>query len=106
MNSNKFKLQWTGYGLCAIVEVLTGISAAANFATKIRKWSLDGSSSAEANLGQVFIAVDPKCFAPDFEGRLTELNDILRNLPTVTSAVFHLFSYKIIITLTLLTLTH
>lgn len=94
MNSHKFKLQWTGYGLCAIVEVLTGISAAANFKTKIRKWSLDGSSNVEANLGQVFIAVDPKCFAPDFEGRLTELNDILRNLPTVSWNIIRFFLLK------------
>lgn len=76
-------IKLTGYGLCTMVETLTGILSGAHFATQVRKWSLDGSNSAEANLGQVFIAVDPNCFAPGFEDRMTELNGILRNLPPV-----------------------
>lgn len=67
-----------------MVEILSGILSNANFATKVRKWTLDGSSEGEANLGQVFIAIDPNCFAPGFEDRVTELNDILRNLPPVS----------------------
>lgn len=73
-----------------MVEVLTGISANANFATKVRKWTLDGSNAEEANLGQVFIAVDPDCFAPNFEDRVSELNSILRNLPPVRIKKFKL----------------
>lgn len=69
-----------------MVETLTGISANAHFSTKVRKWSLDGSSHDEANLGQVFIAVDPNCFAPGFEHRMTEMTGILRNLPSVSFA--------------------
>lgn len=38
-----------------------------------------------ANLGQVFIAVDPNCFAPGFENQMSEMNGILRNLPPVRS---------------------
>lgn len=71
-----------GYGLAAMVEVLTGILSGAHYASNIRKWSLDGSNDA-ANLGQVFIAVDPNCFAPGFEDRMTDMNGILRNLPPV-----------------------
>lgn len=53
-----------------MVEILTGISSNANFATHVRKWALDGSCNEEANLGQVFIAVDPNCFAPGFTDRM------------------------------------
>lgn len=81
----------TGYGLCALVEILSGVSANANIATKVRKWTLDGSNDEVANLGQVFIAVDPNCFAPGFEDRVSELNDILRNLPSVKNFFFILF---------------
>lgn len=66
-----------------MVETLTGVLSNANFATKIRKWRLDGSSGKEANLGQLFVAVDPNCFAPGFEERMDEMNGILRNLPPV-----------------------
>ncbi|XP_031616900.1 uncharacterized protein LOC116336867 isoform X2 [Contarinia nasturtii] len=73
---------YKGYGLCGMVEVMTGILSNANFSTKIRKWTLDGSGS-EANLGQVFIAVNPDCFAPGFTDRMTEMNGILRNVQPV-----------------------
>lgn len=68
-----------------MVEVLTGIVSGSNYASHIRKWSVDddGSDDRTANLGQVFIAVDPNCFAPEFEDRMTDLNGILRNLPPV-----------------------
>lgn len=74
---------YKGYGLGALVEILCGVSAGAKFGTQVRKWSLAGSEGVEANLGQVFIAVDPECFAPGFKGRMSELNDILRGLPAV-----------------------
>lgn len=56
-----------------MVETLTGILSNANFSQHVRKWSLDGSSHDKANLGQVFIAVDPNCFAPDFEDRMVRI---------------------------------
>lgn len=43
----------------------------------MRRW---GDSSKPANLGQAFIAVDPKFFAPDFEGRVEDILGLLRNL--------------------------
>lgn len=69
-----------------MVEVLTGIMSGSNYASNIRKWSVDDESGLEngaANLGQVFIAVDPNCFVPGFEDRMSDLNGILRNLPPV-----------------------
>lgn len=71
-----------GYGLAGMVEIMTGISANSNFSTQIRKWALSGNTS-EANLGQVFIAVDPNCFAPGFTDRVTEMNNICRNMPRI-----------------------
>lgn len=68
-----------GYGLGAMVEVLCGVMAGANFSTKIRKWTHTGNDS-EADLGQFFMALDPKCFAPGFTGRMSEMNEILRSL--------------------------
>lgn len=65
-----------------MVEILTGISSGAHYASYVRKWSLNGSTDG-ANLGQVFIAIDPNCFAPGFQDRMTDMNDILRNLPPV-----------------------
>lgn len=69
---------YKGYGLGAMVEILCGILSGANFSTKVRKWTHSGSDS-EADLGQCFVALDPKCFAPGFTGRVSELNEILRN---------------------------
>jgi LDH2 family malate/lactate/ureidoglycolate dehydrogenase len=34
-----------------------------------------------ADLGHCFIAVDPKCFAPGFEERLSDLMESLRQMP-------------------------
>uniref|UniRef100_A0A182Y2M5 Uncharacterized protein n=1 Tax=Anopheles stephensi TaxID=30069 RepID=A0A182Y2M5_ANOST len=71
---------YKGYGLGAMVEVFCGILSGANYATKIRKWTHAGADS-EADLGQCFVAINPSCFAPGFEGRLSDLNSILRNMP-------------------------
>lgn len=75
---------YKGYGLGALVEILCGISADSDFSTKIRKWTLTGAKGVEANVGQVFIAVDPECFAPGFTDRVTEMNGIFRDLPPVS----------------------
>ncbi|KAG4077515.1 hypothetical protein HA402_002942 [Bradysia odoriphaga] len=77
---------YKGYGLAGMVETMCGISAGSNFSTKIRKWAHSGNTT-EANLGQVFIAVDPNCFAPGFTDRMTEMNDICRNMARIDSEV-------------------
>lgn len=68
---------YKGYGLGALVEVMCGIMAGSNYSTKVRKWTHAGADS-EANLGQCFIAIDPNCFAPGFDDRMSDLNGILR----------------------------
>ncbi|KAL5274718.1 hypothetical protein ACFFRR_001038 [Megaselia abdita] len=69
---------YKGFGLGGLVEVLCGVMAGANYSTHVRKWTHAGANS-EANLGQVFIAVDPNQFADGFEERMTDMNGILRN---------------------------
>ncbi|XP_055383566.1 uncharacterized oxidoreductase YjmC isoform X2 [Condylostylus longicornis] len=69
---------YKGYGLSAMVDILSGVSSGALYSTQVRKWTHAGANS-EANLGQVFIAVDPNSFAPDFEERMTDFNSRLRN---------------------------
>lgn len=71
-----------GYGLGAMIEVLCGVLSGSLYSTKIRKWTHVGADT-EANLGQFFIAIDPNCFAPGFTGRMSDLNNILRNLTPV-----------------------
>lgn len=83
---------YKGYGLGAMVEILCGILSGANFSTKVRKWTHSGSDS-EADLGQCFVALDPKCFAPGFTGRVSELNEILRNSAPVCLINFIFFIY-------------
>lgn len=68
---------YKGYGLGAMVEILCGVMAGSNYSTKVRKWTHAGANI-EADLGQVFIAVDPECFAPGFEDRMVDLNSRLR----------------------------
>lgn len=80
---------YKGYGLGAVVEILSGILSGSKFATKIRKWSHSGGTD-PANLGHGFIALNPECFAPGFAERLSELNEILRSSPRVCS--FYIFT--------------
>lgn len=74
---------YKGYGLASMVEIFCSVMSGSAMSPNLRKWSLDNLDY-EANLGQVFIAVDPKCFAPGFEGRMSELNQTLRTLPSVS----------------------
>ncbi|KRG06078.1 uncharacterized oxidoreductase YjmC isoform X2 [Drosophila mojavensis] len=69
---------YKGYGLGAMVDILTGVMSGARYATHVRKWTHTGANSA-ADLGQVFIAVDPNSFAPQFEERMSDFNSILRS---------------------------
>lgn len=65
-------------------EILTGILSGAAYATQIRQWGFGGGNDGPMNNGQLFIAIDPNCFAPGFEDRMTDMNSILRNLPPVS----------------------
>lgn len=83
---------YKGFGLGGLVEVLCGVMAGANYSTHVRKWTHAGANS-EANLGQVFIAVDPNQFADGFEERMTDMNGILRNCAPVSIFFFLLIIF-------------
>ena len=52
---------YKGYGLAMMVELLTGVMGGGDSAHHIRKWN---SFDKPANLGQMFVAVDPDRFCP------------------------------------------
>ena len=52
------------------------------YGPNVRKWT---SPSGVANIGHCFIALDVNCFAPDFENRMGDINNTLRNLPAVST---------------------
>lgn len=60
-----------------MVEVLCGVLAGGEWGPRIRRW---GSYERPADVSQCFIALDPNCFAPGFQGRLSELMDTLRGM--------------------------
>ncbi|KAH8370617.1 hypothetical protein KR093_004347 [Drosophila rubida] len=70
---------YKGFGLGAMVDIMSGVMSGAKYSTQVRKWTHAGANSA-ADLGQVFIAVDPNCFAPDFEERMSDFNSRLRGV--------------------------
>uniref|UniRef100_A0A1I7Z3W5 Malate dehydrogenase n=1 Tax=Steinernema glaseri TaxID=37863 RepID=A0A1I7Z3W5_9BILA len=69
---------YKGFGLAALVEVFCGILGGAHWGPHVRKWM---TTSADADLGQCFIAIDPDAFAPGFGERMQEFMDTMRNLP-------------------------
>ncbi|XP_046999466.1 uncharacterized oxidoreductase YjmC-like [Schistocerca americana] len=69
---------YKGYGLGLLVEIFCGILSGSSYGPNIRHWMQN--SEKPANLGQCFAAIDPKCFAPDFECRMEDLMTHLRNM--------------------------
>lgn len=78
---------YKGFGLGILVEVLCGILSGSSYGPNIRNWG-SGKSDKPANLGHCFIAIDPKCFTPGFEERMSDLLDGLRNLEPVFLLLF------------------
>jgi len=72
-----------GYGLALVVDILCGVLSGAASGPNVRRWA---TFDREANLGQCFIALDPSCFAPGFQGRLTDLVDGLRAMTPVNDS--------------------
>ncbi|KAI4466948.1 oxidoreductase-related [Holotrichia oblita] len=66
---------YKGYGLGFLVEIFCGILGGATYGPNVRKW---GTTDRKADLGQCFVAINPNCFAPGFEGRLSDMMGMLR----------------------------
>ncbi|XGW12380.1 hypothetical protein V3C99_013242 [Haemonchus contortus] len=71
---------YKGYGLGSVVEIFCGILSGSHWGPNVRKWM---AATTEADLGQVFLAIDPEAFAPGFRDRLQQLINTLRELPHV-----------------------
>ncbi|CAB3403938.1 unnamed protein product [Caenorhabditis bovis] len=69
---------YKGYGLTSMIEIFCGILGGAHWGPNVRTWM---SRSAEADLGQCFVAIDPEAFAPGFNGRLQDFINTMRGLP-------------------------
>uniref|UniRef100_A0A0N5C409 Malate dehydrogenase n=1 Tax=Strongyloides papillosus TaxID=174720 RepID=A0A0N5C409_STREA len=69
---------YKGTGLSTMVEIFCGILSGGAWGPNVRRWM---STTKEADLGQIFIAINPKCFASNFENRVQDLIDTMRNLP-------------------------
>lgn len=54
----------------------------ATYGPNIRRWM---DTTRQADLGQCFIAVDPDCFAPGFQTRMSDLMSHLRHMEPVIS---------------------
>ncbi|XP_052808242.1 uncharacterized oxidoreductase YjmC-like isoform X1 [Mya arenaria] len=76
---------YKGYGLSMMVEIFCGIMGGAKYAHHVRKWKDPVQN--EANLGQCFVAIDPRAFADGFEDRMSDLIDYCRNLQPAEEGV-------------------
>lgn len=56
----------------------------------VRKW---GAHSEVADLGQAFIAINPKAFADGFEERMSDLMSYLRNMEPVSNVISIFFKF-------------
>lgn len=69
---------YKGYGLSLMVDTLCGVLSGSSFGPNVRHWF--EKVCVEPNLGQCFIAIDPQCFAPGFEDRMSSIMDHLRGM--------------------------
>ncbi|KAM8706041.1 hypothetical protein ACLKA7_010344 [Drosophila subpalustris] len=77
-----FSPEHKGFGLAAMVDVLCGVMTGARYASQLAQ-SQRGLFYAEddiADLGQVFIVIDPMRFCVSFEERLSDFHQLLRNV--------------------------
>ena len=71
---------YKGYGLIMMIEILCGILAGSHWGPNIRNMLKESKVS---DLGQCFIAINTKSFAPGFPARMHELLNGARNLEPI-----------------------
>jgi len=74
---------YKGYGLAMMVDTLCGVLSGAAFGPTIKGWRAGRTS---ANVGQMFMAINPDKFCPGFEDRMHEFNSLMRGLPLAQGA--------------------
>ncbi|KAJ9601526.1 hypothetical protein L9F63_000269, partial [Diploptera punctata] len=72
---------YKGYGLALMVETLCGILGGANYGPYIKKYNSEDTRP--ANLGHCFVVINPDCFAPGFNERMSNLMNALRSMEPV-----------------------
>lgn len=70
-----------GYGISVMVEMLCSALSGSLVSFEVGNWYK--RSSEAANLGQFFLAIDPKFFDPDFDKNSSKLLEYLREMPRV-----------------------
>ncbi|XP_041674908.1 uncharacterized oxidoreductase YjmC [Drosophila eugracilis] len=73
-----FQPEHKGFGLAAMVDILCGVMTGARYANQIPRRGLYSTENAPADLGQVYVAIDPMRFCPSFEDRLGDFHRLLR----------------------------
>ncbi|XP_044744357.1 uncharacterized oxidoreductase YjmC-like [Coccinella septempunctata] len=69
---------YKGAGLLFMVDILSGILSGSKYGPNIEAW---GKLTEPANLGHCFIVINPDCFAPGFQSRLSDVIKNLRKSP-------------------------
>ena len=69
---------YKGYGLALMVETLCGILGGASYGPYVKKHKSEDPKP--ANLGHCFVVINPDCFAPGFNERMSSLMNSLRAL--------------------------
>lgn len=75
-----FEPEYKGFGLAAMVDILCGVMTGARYASRGRKDDLTKNKQDIADLGQVFIAIDPMRYSVCFEERQADFHQVLRNI--------------------------
>ncbi|ALC46887.1 CG17199 [Drosophila busckii] len=73
-----FQPEYKGFGLAAMVDVLCGVLTGASYATQLRRRGIYSTHSQSADLGQIFVAIDPMHFSARFDERLADFHQLLR----------------------------
>lgn len=83
LGGTEYTSGYKGFGLAMLVEVLTGILSGGTYGPWVRKWKV---RSKLADLGQMFMVIDPNFFPNGFQNRMQELMDYLRKVSTAADA--------------------
>ncbi|XP_017873539.1 PREDICTED: uncharacterized oxidoreductase YjmC [Drosophila arizonae] len=75
-----FTPEHKGFGLAAMVDILCGVMTGARYASQLRRRGLFSWEREQADLGQVYIAIDPMRFCVSFEERLADFHQLLRSV--------------------------
>ncbi|EDW83325.1 uncharacterized protein Dwil_GK22789 [Drosophila willistoni] len=74
-----FRPAYKGFGLAAMVDILCGVMSGAQYANQLRKRGIFSTENKPYDLGQLYVAIDPRQFCTTFEDRLADFQHLLRN---------------------------